>query len=373
MRTRVTLALLLAAGGLGLCAQEGTSYGMIHAGWTRFDNSMFGGRSASIDSAAHYGVGAGHWYKNEWGVDMRLLTTTMNGNGSLDPLSAKRNFLLTGLNFNFNPGGSWWPYASFGLGGVQTGDPFSGKSEASTKLAVHAGLGFQAPLGERLVWGADWKVVRSSAERFATNHLFTLGLGWRFSTGKKAAPVPPPPPPPPAPKEEVKPEPPQPPPPPPAPEPAPAPAPEPPKEEAKPVPPPPPPPQKFVLDEASLHFANGKADLDEAGTAAIRKVAESLKAFTGKYSVVVTGHTSSVGGKALNKALSKKRAEAVAKVLIDAGVPASAVTAEGAGPDKPLTENKTKAGQAKNRRVEIDVKAEGENVEVRKTETDLKQ
>lgn len=369
MRSRVTLALLLAAGGLGLCAQEGTSYGMIHAGWTKFDKKPYEGAGGSLDDGAHFGLGAGHWYKNEWGVDLRLLTSTMNGTGTLDPFSAKRNYLLTSVNFNFNPGGSWWPYAAFGIGGVQTGDPFSFKNEATTKLAIHAGLGFHAPLGEQLMWGMDWKAVRSSNDQKWVDHLFTVGLGWRFSTGRKPAPLPPPPPPP-APKEEVKPEPPQPPPPPPAP----APAPEPPKEEAKPVPPPPPPPpQKFVLDEASLHFANGKADLDDAGTAAIRKVAESLKAFTGKYSVVVTGHTSSVGGKAFNKALSKKRAEAVAKVLVDAGVPAAAIATEGAGPDKPLTENKTKAGQAKNRRVEIDVKAEGQNIEVRKTETDVKQ
>jgi len=158
----------------------------------------------------------------------------------------------------------------------------------------------------------------------------------------------------------------------PAPEPAPvpAPAPEPVKEEAKPVPPPA--PQKFILDEASLHFGNGKADLDAAGTAAIQKLADSLKAFTGKYTVVVTGYTSAVGGKAFNKALSKKRAEAVAKVLVDAGVPAAAVTSEGAGPEKPLADDKTQEGQAKNRRVEIEVKAEGAHVEVHKPEPGVK-
>jgi len=102
-------------------------------------------------------------------------------------------------------------------------------------------------------------------------------------------------------------------------------------------------------------------------------IEDTAQAFTGKYTVVVTGHTSAVGGKAFNKALSKKRAEAVAKVLVEAGVPAAAVSSEGAGPDKPLADNKTKEGQARNRRVEIDVKAEGANVEVRKTETEVKQ
>lgn len=220
---------------------------------------------------------------------------------------------------------------------------------------------------------ADWKAVRTpTATSSVTDNLITVGLGFHFGGGKKAAPVaapvtaptPAPAPPAPAPKAEPV-----------APTPAPAPAPEPVKEEAKPVPPPPPPPapKKIVLDEASLHFANGKADLDADGAAAIRKVAESLKEFTGKYTVVVTGYTSNVGGKAFNKALSKRRADAVAKVLVDSGVTAAAVSTVGAGPDNPVAENKTKAGQAKNRRVEIDVKAEGENIETRKTETSVKE
>jgi len=76
-----------------------------------------------------------------------------------------------------------------------------------------------------------------------------------------------------------------------------------------------------------------------------------------------------VGRKAFNKALSKRRAEAVAKVLVDAGIPAASVETVGEGPDRPVADNATKDGQAKNRRVEIDVKASGKNVEIRKVET----
>lgn len=155
-----------------------------------------------------------------------------------------------------------------------------------------------------------------------------------------------------------------------APPPPPPPAPEPPKEVAKPVPPPPPPPPaKIVLDEAVLHFANGKAELGPDATAAIQKVAEGLKAYPGDYKLEVSGHTSSVGGKALNKALAKRRADAVAKVLVDSGIPAAKVTTVGVGPDKPIADNATKEGQAKNRRVEIDVQVKDGKAEVRKTET----
>ena len=84
---------------------------------------------------------------------------------------------------------------------------------------------------------------------------------------------------------------------------------------------------------------------------------------------MVTGHTSSLGGRAYNKALSLKRANAVAQVLIAEGIAAERVKTEGLGPDQPIAENKTKAGQARNRRVEIEVKAAG--VEVKRTETDI--
>ena len=43
------------------------------------------------------------------------------------------------------------------------------------------------------------------------------------------------------------------------------------------------------------------------------------------------------------------------------------ITTVGVGPDRPIADNKTKEGQARNRRVEIEVKAAG--VETRKTET----
>ena len=109
-------------------------------------------------------------------------------------------------------------------------------------------------------------------------------------------------------------------------------------------------------------------DLPPEGVRAIGKVAESVKRYKGKYTLVVTGYTSSVGGVAFNKALSKRRADAVAKVLVDAGIPAAAIQTAGAGPDTPIADNKTKDGQARNRRVEIEIKAD-QAVETRKNDT----
>ena len=52
-------------------------------------------------------------------------------------------------------------------------------------------------------------------------------------------------------------------------------------------------------------------------------------------------------------------------------MPASKVTTEGLGQDKPVADNATKAGQAKNRRTEIEVKVLDGKAEVRKIETGL--
>jgi outer membrane immunogenic protein len=182
-----------------------------------------------------------------------------------------------------------------------------------------------------------------------TENIFRFGVNYHFGHKAAAAPVPPPPPV----IEEEKPATPPPPPPPPPPV------------EEKPVVVAPPPPAKIVLDQAVLHFANNKAVMSAEGVEAVQKVAEELKQYTGNYTLVVTGYTSSIGSKAWNKTLSKRRADAVAKVLEDSGIPVSAVQTAGMGPDNPIADNKTAEGQAKNRRVEIEVKAEDGSIEKR--------
>ncbi|MGA2082540.1 MAG: hypothetical protein ABSH53_18275 [Holophaga sp.] len=51
------------------------------------------------------------------------------------------------------------------------------------------------------------------------------------------------------------------------------------------------------------------------------------------------------------------------KVLMDEGIPSGSIQTAGEGPANPIADNKTKAGQAKNRRVEIEVMAQGAEVE----------
>jgi OOP family OmpA-OmpF porin len=353
------LVFLLAGSALTLSAQQGTAWVAGHVGQTLFESD------SNLKDKVHYGIGVGHWYTDRWGLDLRALKTDLQlDKNPLGIGSGNETHLLASALFNLRPGAeNWFPYLAAGLGGTNVGSPYSGKSDSTTRLNYHAGLGLMGKPAENFLLDLSAKAVRVELPTSRTEYLATLGFGYTWGGGRKAAPaaapVPPPPPPPaPEPKPEPKPEPVAPPPP----------APEPVKEVAPP--PPPPPPAKIVLDEAVLHFANGKSELGPEATAAIQKVADGLKTYPGDYTLEVSGHTSSQGGKALNKALSKQRAEAVAKVLVDSGIAKERIVTIGVGPDKPIADNATKEGQAKNRRVEIDVRIKDGKAEVRKNTTE---
>ncbi len=69
--------------------------------------------------------------------------------------------------------------------------------------------------------------------------------------------------------------------------------------------------------------------------------------------VEVDGHTDNVGPAAYNVKLSERRANSILKYFVDNGVEAERLTVKGFGLTKPAAGNDTKAGRAKNRRVEL--------------------
>ena len=67
----------------------------------------------------------------------------------------------------------------------------------------------------------------------------------------------------------------------------------------------------------------------------------------------ITGHTDAVGTDEANQILSEGRANAVRNDLIQRGVAAERMTAEGKGEKEPVADNDTEEGRQLNRRVEF--------------------
>lgn len=106
---------------------------------------------------------------------------------------------------------------------------------------------------------------------------------------------------------------------------------------------------------AGENFAFDSAKLTPKAEKAIADTAAEAKGLKSVNSVLVEGHTDNIGSAAYNQKLSVKRAESVRDALVKNGVPADKITTKGYGFDKPVASNKTKAGRAQNRRVEITI------------------
>jgi OOP family OmpA-OmpF porin len=108
---------------------------------------------------------------------------------------------------------------------------------------------------------------------------------------------------------------------------------------------------KLVLD--GTHFNFDKATLRPQGKGKLDEDAKMLNAYPDIHAKI-SGYTDSIGTKKYNLKLSKARAATVAKYLESKGVAADRLTEEGYGESNPVASNKTVAGRAKNRRVEIE-------------------
>ena len=99
-------------------------------------------------------------------------------------------------------------------------------------------------------------------------------------------------------------------------------------------------------------FDTGKATLQPASDGPLNEVLKLLQD-DGSLKLRIEGHTDNVGGEAANQTLSEKRAQSVRDWLISHGIAAGRLTAQGFGATKPIADNSTDEGRAKNRRVEL--------------------
>jgi outer membrane protein OmpA-like peptidoglycan-associated protein len=143
--------------------------------------------------------------------------------------------------------------------------------------------------------------------------------------------------------------------------------------EATPAPPPPPPPptptaqplpppsaKRIVL--RGVHFDFNKSDIRPDSRPILNEAAEILKE-NPDVRISVEGHTDAIGSDGYNQQLSLRRAEAVFRYLVSHGVPPERMEVIAYGKRRPVASNDTDSGRAQNRRVELRVVPQRQELE----------
>lgn len=113
----------------------------------------------------------------------------------------------------------------------------------------------------------------------------------------------------------------------------------------------------FKKAMTGIQFETGK-DIIKKSSYPILDQIVSVMELNPEYHLTISGHTDNVGDDNENMQLSIDRAAAVGKYIIDKGINASRITTQGFGETKPIADNKTSKGRAKNRRVEFEISFE---------------
>lgn len=104
--------------------------------------------------------------------------------------------------------------------------------------------------------------------------------------------------------------------------------------------------------EGDLRFPHGSAVLPRGKLPILDRIAVLLNEHP-QLSAFVEGHTDKTGPDDINLAVSKARAEAVRKALIERGVPEARLSSAGVGGTRPIADNASAAGRSQNRRVDV--------------------
>ena len=101
-----------------------------------------------------------------------------------------------------------------------------------------------------------------------------------------------------------------------------------------------------------INFDSGKSTIKSESMPVVDQIIEMMKQAT-DIQISVEGHTDSDGKNDANLKLSEARAKSVVDAIVKGGINNSRLTSAGYGEDKPIADNKTEEGKAKNRRVEL--------------------
>ncbi|MEM8546871.1 MAG: OmpA family protein [Pseudomonadota bacterium] len=109
----------------------------------------------------------------------------------------------------------------------------------------------------------------------------------------------------------------------------------------------------ITLRLVGLSFASGDATIDASYFPLLEKVETAIDVFP-RSALLVEGHTDSYGSDAANLSLSQERADAVKQYMLNAmRIPSNRVDATGYGESRPIANNETGDGRARNRRIDV--------------------
>ncbi len=296
-------------------------------------NSKESDSKENTKSGSGWQLDFGKPISEDWNLELGIIDYKLNAKSEFTGSIHQTAYGVNGLWFFNDRPQAFAPFLLLGAGandqrttgtGCGIGPCFPPVSTVnSTKAYGTLGLGF---LSSPWSWGG--------AIRFSVQGLHTFGngnfndliasIGLQIPLGSAPEAAPPPPAPAPAPQ------------PPPAPAPAPAPA------------------LQKIISLPGVEFATNSARLLPVSKATLDGAVQTLQNNPG-IDAEVAGYTDNTGKAAYNVTLSQHRAEAVMKYLVDHGIDAGRLTAKGYGEADPIASNKTKAGRAQNRRVELRV------------------
>lgn len=101
-----------------------------------------------------------------------------------------------------------------------------------------------------------------------------------------------------------------------------------------------------------INFDTGKSIIRDESKPIIEQIVQMLKTNT-SLKLSVEGHTDNAGNPTSNKTLSEERAKSVVTAIVSQGIAVDRLNSLGFGQDKPVGDNNTDEGRARNRRVEL--------------------
>lgn len=110
---------------------------------------------------------------------------------------------------------------------------------------------------------------------------------------------------------------------------------------------------EVTLSGDDVKFGFDQSDLNDSAREVLENLITQLKADNKNVYIEIQGHTDSFGSEPYNEKLGLMRAEAVRRYLSENGIPLHRIATISYGEARPVTDNRTKAGRSKNRRVVI--------------------